>query len=182
MLLLYGQATYRLISPMVTAVSDQKDIYDILKLEWQQCEAGIGRYDTLIFQARTWSITVCAALIAAAVSTKIASMFLIGAVTPFLFLIIEAQNKLYQTVFIQRSRTVQSAIRDYGEDRQVTTSETRSPGIADAFERLSNEGMTAHLKEIGSFFLYPNIVLFYVSTAVPCLVCYIVASVRGFVP
>ena len=52
----------------------------VLMKEWDQCETGVGRYDTIMFSIRTWAVTLSTATVGAAASLKSPNIILIGTV------------------------------------------------------------------------------------------------------
>src|SRR5437879_3751630 len=102
---------------------------DVFKAEWSHCETGIARYDTLIFQVRTWAVTVSAAMVAAAFSAHQSYIVLVGAVSPALFLFLDAQNKVFQSIFIWRSNEIQVALREYISEGEFSDESLECPSI-----------------------------------------------------
>ncbi|GEM_PF-2815860 len=103
----------------LTRISDRKQAdagakdreFQILKLEWEMCERGINRYDGLLFQIRTWSVTVFFAIVAAAVNQGQHEYIYIGMISTLAFWITEGTAKSYQDVFIRRSGKVENRLR-----------------------------------------------------------------------
>jgi hypothetical protein len=107
----------------------------ILMKEWDQCEAGIGRYDTIMFSIRTWAVTLSTATAGAAASLKSPNILLIGIVPAILLYLIDSTNKSYQFHFTQRVREIQAYLssQDFKDDSTQKAINFRTPVFASNF-------------------------------------------------
>ena len=104
----------------------------VLMKEWDQCETGVGRYDTIMFSIRTWAVTLSTATVGAAASLKSPNIILIGTVPALLLYLINSVNKSYQFTFTARAREIQQYLssQDFKEDSERKSMSFRAPVFA----------------------------------------------------
>ena|ERR1700722_9911742 len=119
----------------------------ILTKEWDQCESGIGRYDTIMFSIRTWAVTLSTATVGAAASLKSPNVILIGVVPTMLLYLIDSVNKSYQAHFTTRAGEIQAYLssQDFKDDIERKMMGFRTPVFAARF-RLGKRGRILAVK------------------------------------
>jgi len=118
----------------------------VVMKEWDQCETGIGRYDTIMFSIRTWAVTISTATVGAAASIKNPDIILISIVPALLFWLIDSVNKSYQSTFTTRVHEIQDYLssKSFKDDMEAKVISFRSPVFATKFEL----GKLGRLKEV----------------------------------
>lgn len=106
-----------------------KDIFDykietVFK-EWDFIQSHIGRFDTLAFNVKGWSISVFAALLAISVSQKIPSLILLAIIPIILLWIVDALFKSFQRRYILRGREIEKYL---ASESFITDVSNRSGG------------------------------------------------------
>jgi hypothetical protein len=91
--------------------------------EWEQCEGGIARYDTIMFSIRTWAVTVFVAMLGIASTLKNPTLVIITVFPTVLLFLIDAVNKSFQQHFIDRAACIQ---RYLASDRLTADVATRN--------------------------------------------------------
>jgi hypothetical protein len=105
---------------------------EVLLKEWDVCEAGVSRYDTIIFTIRGWAITAVSAVIGFGFSNNDWRIAAVGVPTALLFWFVDGTNKSFQRFFLNRSRDVQEALRDPAAIRH-DPARYATPRIAETF-------------------------------------------------
>ncbi|TFF20829.1 hypothetical protein E3C22_18245 [Jiella endophytica] len=110
--------------------------YNILLKEWQMASDNIGRFDTLIFIIRGWSVVTASAVVAYAYQGNDSYPCLL-AIVPIIFLwYMDALFKSFQRTFVQRSRKIENylASEQFQFDfEQRTAPRFRIPELATSF-------------------------------------------------
>jgi hypothetical protein len=108
----------------------------VVMKEWDQCETGIGRYDTIMFSIRTWAVTISTATVGAAASIKNPDVILISIVPALLFWLIDSVNKSYQSTFTTRVHEIQDYLssKSFKDDMEAKVISFHSPVFATKFE------------------------------------------------
>jgi hypothetical protein len=118
----------------------------VVMKEWDQCETGIARYDTIMFSIRTWAVTISTATVGAAATIKNPNIILISIVPALLFRLIDSVNKSYQSTFTTRVHEIQTYLSSEGfrHDLEAKGISFRSPVFAPRFEL----GKMGRLREV----------------------------------
>jgi hypothetical protein len=106
--------------------------HEILIKEWDICEAGIARFNGLIFRIRSWAITAFSGILVLAVTQREPRLLYAGIVVTLVFWAKEGSTKIYEKVFIRRVFEIQRCLRS-----EEGTGHLRTPEIANDFAKLS---------------------------------------------
>jgi hypothetical protein len=99
---------------------------EILLKEWDQCQIGIARFDTLLFNIRTWSISIFSAILAGSISLNRPHLMLVALAPTMLFWLVDAHNKRFQRVFIDRYRQIEDYL---SSERFIADAASQKLGI-----------------------------------------------------
>jgi hypothetical protein len=152
---------------------DQK--FSVLKQEWEQCDAGIRQYDTLVFGIRGWAIAVFAALLTASVTLKRPSLMLFAIAPTFLLWVVEAVNKHIQKTFILRVERIEKYLSssDFEMDVEETKmSRFETPKISTDFAEYELKKPWSKVFAIFRSGLYFNVYIHYLSISILCVGCW----------
>jgi len=149
------------------------DELDIYKAEWSHCEDGIGRFDNLVFQIRGWATSASGVLLAAAFTLARSELVLISGFIAIMFWAIEAINKTYQGIFIERSHDIQIMLAAHMQNA-VTQSMKDGLLIGPQFHRAFAEHKADGIAAILSRAMFSNVALFYVALILACGGSYLV--------
>ena len=145
---------------------------NILLKEWDYVQNHIGRFDTIIFSIRQWSVTVLAGLLAAAVAAKSPALMLSAVVPTGLFWFIDALHKSFQRRFISRGREIEVYLSspDFTEAlRERTFASFTSPRLSAQF---GVGTFRTRLNDVAHSALLRNVVVVHASLMCTCIVLY----------
>ena len=93
----------------------------ILKQEWDRCHKAVGQYDTIIFQIRTWAVTLVSALLGASVTAKRpATLAFLAIFPPLFFWIAELINRELKSQNLRKSLRINNLPRmDSNHDKVI---------------------------------------------------------------
>ena len=138
--------------------------------EWKICEAGIARYDSLLFQVRGWAISLVVAILAAAVTLRTPTVAWAGVMVSLLFWWVEAMHDTYQGIYIGRVQAIQRLLKCH-VDGTVEGTGFEEPMIAQSF---SNSWARPLYRSAGEALwraFYVNVCATYLSLIVLCAAC-----------
>ena len=171
--------------------SSQEDLFkfklDLLKKELDLISSVIGRYDSMLFQIKGWTITLWIAVVGFGFQSKLIPVFMLAFFIPILFCFIEVEFKHIQRQYIFRGNKLEKFLRD---DKQLTNAFEKQkipeiPGVYDpnahAIGKLP-EIQKEYKKKISrwTIFKFRNIYLFYLFIlllTIAALLC--VVSIKG---
>lgn len=115
--------------------------------EYHIVQLRIAEFDKLLLTIKSWSITSSAVAIGFGFINDMKTLFLLGAVSAFLFWYLEALNKVFQTALIERSIDLEPMLRGEIEYDGVRT--------GDYFKRMT--GFSEPFRAIWIMFTYMNV-------------------------
>src|SRR2546425_816563 len=140
--------------------------YEILMKEWDYTQSHIGRFDTIIFQVRSWAITALTGLIAVSASQGKPRLMLLAMLVTGLFWINDGLQKSFQRRFILRSREIEnylSSIKFIDDFRKKSITGINVPqsalqfGVGSVSERFATVIEAAFLRNV--LFIYGSMLL-----------------------
>lgn len=95
----------------------------------------IAEFDKLLITIKSWSITSSAVAIGFGFINEIKALYLLGALSAFLFWYLEALNKVFQTALIERSSDLEPMLRGEVEYDGIRTGDyfRRKTGLFETF-------------------------------------------------
>lgn len=85
--------------------------HEILMKEWDICEAGISRFNGLLFQIRSWTITAFSGILVLAFTQSEPRLLYVGSFVALAFWVKEGSTKIYEDVFIRRTHQIQQCLQ-----------------------------------------------------------------------
>jgi hypothetical protein len=148
-----------------------KGYRELLIKEWDVCENGTARYDTIVFTIRGWAITTASAIIGLGVTVHSAVLCSGAIVIVALFWFLDGLNKSFQRFFLNRSAIIQRILRD-PVDPKIKDEMRPTPQIADSFySKVDHAPLTYLERRLGRVWAemrYGNIMSLYVGLMIAC--------------
>jgi uncharacterized membrane protein len=153
----------------------------ILKGEWDLYQTAIGRYDTIVFGIRGWAVTVFAAVLSASVSLKSPSLVLFTIAPTLLFWIVDALNKSFQEVFIERARNIEAYLQSKQFEADIEGDKSLGFATPQISQNFLNHSKSGTLQRITTWrcFWKANVVLVYGSICIMCIACWTFLTAIG---
>lgn len=146
----------------------------VLMKEWDFTQSNIGRFDTIMYTIRAWSLTALTGGIGVAASQHAPQLMLLVAIVAMALWFLDALHKSFQRVFILRSREIEDYLRSpqYRYDHRLERwTGFRSPDTA---RRLRNPGMlTGFLQPLG-YMAYRSVIMVHLPVVTMCIVAFVV--------
>jgi hypothetical protein len=152
----------------------------LLMKEWDQCEASIGRFDTMSLTVRGWAVSVFTAVLAAAITIRQPNLVLFSIVPTLLFFVVDALNKSFQGRYVLRVRAIQRYLNSLDFQNDLQANELlhfETPTMALEFQRASSATFSRKLLSILHCFGHANVYTVYVSIAFFSLVSWLILTI-----
>ena len=143
--------------------------YEILMKEWDYTQTKIGRFDTIVFQIRSWAITSLAGLLAVAVTQHKPSLMIFGIFITLLFLLNDAVQKSFQRSAIARCNEIEAYLG--GESLSIDISSEKFSGIEFPKLILGTGTLTNRLRFVLEACKLNNVIIFYGALEVFGIIC-----------
>jgi len=146
----------------------------ILMKEWDFTQANIGRFDTIMYTIRAWSLTALTGGIGVAASEHTPQLMLLVAIVAMALWFLDALHKSFQRVFILRSREIEDYLQspEFRDDHRLERwIGFRTPDTAG---RLRNRGvLTGFLQPLG-YVAYRSVIMVHLPVVTMCIVAFVV--------
>ncbi|MBV8278997.1 MAG: hypothetical protein JO170_27560 [Verrucomicrobia bacterium] len=158
---------------MEQSQSDLK--FSVLKQEWDHCENAIARYDTIVFGIRGWAVTVFSAMLAASISLRHPQLILLAICPTVLFWIVEAVNKSFQELFIERVQEIETYLRSTVFENGVAESLTpfTAPRISQNFVDVGDRNIVKRFLRVFRCGIIGNVLIPYLAIVAASILCWI---------
>lgn len=147
--------------------------FELLKDEWNQCQVGIARFDTILFGIRALSITISTATIAGSIAIKSPHIMSAAIASIFFLWIVDALNKGFQRVFINRYIDIEHYMSTkFVSDVSNERISMKTSCITNGFEYSNETDVTFAVKSILREGAEMSVALHYLVALVFCLTAY----------
>jgi hypothetical protein len=153
-----------------------KDAFDykleIVVKEWDYIQSHIGRYDTIIFNIRSWAVSAFTAMLAVSASQKLPALMLLAILPMLMFWLIDALHKSFQRHFMRRGGEIESYLASDNFIDDVK-SRTGIRIVAPTLSTMFGQGsFSARLKYVLKTALIRNVLVTYAALLFLCLLSY----------
>jgi hypothetical protein len=146
----------------------------VLMKEWDFTQSNIGRFDTIMYTIRAWSLTALTGGIGVAAAQHAPQLMLLVAIVAMALWFLDALHKSFQRVFILRSREIEDYLQSprFQEDHQLERwVGLRSPDTAG---RLRNPGLLSGLLQPLGYMAYRSVIMVHLPVVTMCVVAFVV--------